>query len=371
VLDVALRNVSFRYDRGFALEDISLTFSRSTNTAIVGPSGCGASTLLRLIAGTLRPCSGDVVIGQRRVNGMGPRQRPLLSIGSSPPVPGRWSVQHALVAAVRGRALDRHDRYRELGLAAEAWELAPLMERRVETLSSTESVRLSCARIELQRPGILVADRLLEKAGIAATAELADRLARTLRVIGATVISVPASPRELAFTDSVVVLDRVLDRDFDRGRIVQRGTASQIHARPVNEAAATATGDSDVVPITITGNRVESVIGSWEVDPPPFQGSGVALVRPTDFIPTAPGEDSDLIFGVEEAGFAEGRWIASGLLSGGISLRVELPGDAAVHKGRLLALRYDPSRFRLIPREAAPLRASVPTDLVPPMKDTR
>jgi hypothetical protein len=126
-----------------------------------------------------------------------------------------------------------------------------------------------------------------------------------------------------------------------------------------------------VVPVTIRGTAVTSVIGDWEVDPPPFQGSGVALVRPADFVPAKSGEDSDLIFGVEEAGFADGRWIAHGILSGGVTLRVELPRDAVVHKGRLIALRYDPTRFRLLPRALEPLRATVPTDVVPSMADSR
>jgi hypothetical protein len=91
------------------------------------------------------------------------------------------------------------------------------------------------------------------------------------------------------------------------------------------------------------------VIGSWEIDPPPFQGEGVALVRPADFAAARPGEDSDVIFAVEEAGFAAGRWIARGMLTGGVTLRVELPAGSKVHKGRVLALRYDPARFSLLP----------------------
>ena len=164
-------------------------------------------------------------------------------------------------------------------------------------------------------------------------------------------------------TDNVVVLND--------GRVVQSGSAAEIFARPLDEAAAMAVSDADEVPITIRGTTVESVIGSWEVDPPPFQGDGIAVVRPGDFAPARPGEDSDLIFGVEEAGFSGGRWIARGVLSGGVTLRVELPSHANIHKGRLLALRYDPSRFRLLPRDLAPLRSSVPTDVVPPLAESR
>ena len=102
------------------------------------------------------------MLGQRRVNDVKAAQRPLLLVTSALEIPGRWSVQHALVAAVRTRTLDRQDRHREYTLAAEKWELVPLLERRIDTLSSTEAARVHLARIELLRPAILLADRLLE-----------------------------------------------------------------------------------------------------------------------------------------------------------------------------------------------------------------
>lgn len=359
MLDVALRNLGFAYDRGFALRGVDFLFARSTHTAVVGAPGCGASTLLRLIAGLLTPASGDVVLGQRRVNDIKAKHRPLLFATSDLDVPGRWSVQHALVAAVRTRSLDREDRHREYALAAETWELVPLLERRIDSLSSSETARVRLARIELLRPAILLADRLLDRGG----APYADAFYRTMRVHGTTVISAPASRNELAYTERLLVLDD--------GRVVQSGSAAEVFARPATEAAAIATGEVDAIPITIRGTTVESVIGAWEADPPPFQGSGVALVRPGDFAPAAAGEDSDFVFGVEEAGFAGGRWIAHGVLSGGVTVRVELPRHLAVHKGKLIAMRYDPARFRLLPRELAPRETGVPTDVVPPMRETR
>lgn len=363
MLDVVLRNLAFDYDCGFALRDVTHTFARSTHTAIAGPPACGASTLLRLIAGALTPKSGDVILGQRRANDIRASQRPLLFAASAPDVPSRWSVQHALVAAVRTRSLDREDRHREYELALAKWQLESLLERRIKTLSSTEAARVQLARIELLRPAILLADRLLEQVSASSRLQLADAFYRTMRVFGTTVIEAPSSRDELAFTDRIVVLDE--------GRIVQSGDAAEVFARPVSDAAAIATGELDAIPVTIRGNLVESVIGAWDVDPPPFQGSGVALVRPSDFAPAKAGEDSDFVFGVEEAGFANGRWIAHGLLSGGVTIRVELPRDANVHKGRLLAMTYDPRRFRLLPRELAPLQTSVPTDVVPPLRETR
>lgn len=363
MLDVALRNLAFRHPSGFALRDVTITFAHNTHTALAGPPACGASTLLRVIAGELKPFAGEIVIGQRRVNDVKASHRPLLFVTSDIDAPKRWSVQHVLVAAVRARSLDREDRYRELELAVAKWTLEPLLDRRLDALSSSEAARVHCARIELLRPAILLADRLLERVSPAARTQLADMLYRTLRVVGTTVLSAPSSREELAFTDSVAVLDD--------GRIVQSGPASEVFARPLNDAAAIAIGEVDVVPVTIRGTLVESVIGAWDIDPPPFQGSGVALVRPADFAPARPGEDSDLIFNVEEAGFADGRWIARGVLTGGVTLRVELPRETPVHKGRLIALRYDPTRFRLLARETASLPATVPTDVIPLLRDSR
>ncbi len=363
MLDVTLRNVTFRHDGGFALRDLTHTFAGSTHTSLVGPPACGASTLLRIVAGALRAQSGDVIFGQRRVNDVKQARRPLLYATSESDIPLRWSVQHALIAAVRSRALDRQDRHHEYSLAVEKWELGSLLERRLGTLSSTESITVQCARIELLRPAILLADHLLDGVNPSARASLADRFHRTLRVHGTTVISAPSSREELATSDSVLALSD--------GRIVQHGSAAELYARPVDEAAAVGAGESDAIPITIRGTTVQSAIGSWEVDPPPFQGEGIALVRPADFSMARPGEDSDVIFGVEEAGFAGGRWTARGMLTGGVALRIELPAGSNVHKGRLLALRYDPSRFTLLPRQREPLHPSVTTGVIPPLSETR
>ena len=322
------------------IEGVSVVVPKGTHAAVVGPPACGASTLLRMIAGDLRPKAGEVRIGSRVVNDLPRRRRPLLYVTSEPDAPGRWSVEHLLVAAVRTRSLDREDRLHELKLAASKWYLDALLSRRLDSLSSTERAFANLARIELLRPGVLIADRLLEHVNSAVVPSVADELYRTLRVLGATVVVAPASPVELGMVDALIVLEE--------GRVVQQGVASHVYRHPVSEAAARATGEINVVPVTIRGRDVESVIGAWSVDAPPFQGPGMALSRPDDFAVAQPGEESDVILAVEEASFYSGAWHVRGILTGAVMLHVTLPSDAAVHKGKLLALRYDPARFRLI-----------------------
>lgn len=334
MLTLTLRSVRY------AALDASFEVAKNTHVALVGPAASGASTLLRLIAGELKPQSGEIRLGAHVVNAMPRARRPLLYVTSDLGAPGRWSVEHLLVAAVRSRSLDRIDRKRELDFAAERWEVVPLLKRRLDSLSSTERVRTNLARIELLKPGVLLADRVLEQANPSAVLPLADELYRLLRVAGTTVLSAPSSPFELGLMDRVVVLEH--------GRVVQEGAPADVYARPASEAAALATGDVNVIPITIRGREVDSIIGGWEIDDPPFTGSGVALIRPEAFSAAAAGEESDLIYGIEEASFAGGRWLLRGILTGGLLLRVSLPSDAAIHKGRLIALRYDPRRFTLL-----------------------
>lgn len=363
MLDLILRDVTFRYRDGFALEDVSLSVQGSTHVAVTGPASCGTSTLARLIAGELEPASGEIMIGQRVVNTIRRDRRPLLFAGSRIDVPGRWSVEHALVAAVRSRKLDRIDRRREFLLAVEQWDLGSLLARRIDSLSATERSRVHLARVDLLRPALFVADRLFESVSPAARVSLADQFFRTLRVHGTTVVNIPSTHDELAFSERVAVLDR--------GRLVQHGSIAEIHRSPRSHAAAIATGECDAIPVTIRGAEVESAIGSWRLESPPFQGNGVAIVRPSHFEPAPRGEESDLIFGIEEAGIAGGRWLARGYVSGGITLRVELPLDADVHKGKLFPLRYDPRQFLLLARAEEEQHSFTPSDAIPPMSESR
>ena len=345
MLDVALESITF----GDRIRDLTLTFAKSTNTAIVGPPAAGASTLLRIIAGELRPQSGEVRVGARVVTNLATSRRPLLYVTSTIDASLRWSVRHLLIAAVRQRSLDREDRQHEFDQAIEKWRLKEVAGRSLRTLSSSEQTIANLARIELLRPAIVVADRLLDAVNPSILSAIADQFYRTLRVMATTVIAAPASRSELGLTDRLVVLEN--------GRVVQDDVAANVYRNPASMASAMATGEVNAIPITIRGDSIDSPIGSWTSAQPSFQGAGTALARPEDFSIAAAGEESDLIFGIEEASFEDGHWLATGILSGGLNLRVALPGDLAVHKGRLLPLRFDSSRFVLV--RGTPFAASL------------
>ena len=120
-----------RVKQSLSMLDVSLTdstlgtvtFPRSTHTAIIGPAGSGKSTLLQIIAGDRKPQSGEVRIGSRDVTNLKRARRPLLYTTSAIDAPSRWSVRHLLVAAARQRTIDREDRQHEIEMASSKWNL--------------------------------------------------------------------------------------------------------------------------------------------------------------------------------------------------------------------------------------------------------
>jgi spermidine/putrescine transport system ATP-binding protein len=362
VLDLLLDDVTFERG-GLSIARLSATFPRSSHTALIGPSGAGKSTLIALLDGTVRPASGRVVIGQRDATKVRPAARPLFHSGRSENLPGRWSVRHVLVAAARSRrSLDYEDRLEEISRTAAAWRIDSLYDRRVRELSSGEALRVRLAQILILRPAVFLAERLFAPATAGTPDQLEDRFWRQLRTDGCTVIHEITRPEELGWADRALLVDR--------GAIAGSGSPRDLERAAPTADLAALFGPVSAIPLVIEGNGVRSAIGEWSVEAPSFQGNGVALAHPWHFAPAKPGEESDFIFGIDEARFLGWTWELTGIVSGATLLRVWVDAGQHPSKGRLLPLRFDPSLFRLFPADAAP-RLSAPTDLIPPRSVSR
>ena len=362
MLDLALDAVSLTRD-SFSISGLSAAFPRSSHTALIGPSAAGKSTLLALLEGTERPAAGRVVIGQRDATRMRPGARPVFHSVRTAVIPGRWSVRHALVAAARSRrGLDYRERIEEIERTAAGWELDALLDRRVRELSSGEALRLRVAQILLHRPAVLLAERLFATATGGTADELEDRFWGQLRAEGCTVVHEISRPEELGWADRAMLVDRGAIVGADAPRDLER-------AAPSAELAALF-GPSSIIPILVAGDEVRSALGNWTIEEPTFQGNGVALAHPWHFTRAVVGEESDFLFGIEEARFLGWAWELSGLVGGATVLRVWVDADEHPSKGRLLPLRYEPGQFRLFPAATAP-RLGVATDVIPPRSESR
>lgn len=362
MLDLTLENVAA--SRGaLAISGWTVAFPRGTHTALIGPSGSGKSTILALLEGSLRPDSGRVMIGARDATKTRPSARPLFHSARTEEIPGRRSVRHVLVAAARTRrGLDYEERMEEIERASKAWDLEPLLDRRARELSSGDALRLRLAQIQLLRPAVLLAERLFERATAGTVDAIEDRFWRALRADGCTIVHEIARPEELGWADNALLVER--------GRIIASGTPRQVEASAPTPALAALFGPTSAIPVVVAGHDVRSPLGTWTVDHAPFEGTGLALAHPWDFTVATAGEESDFLFGIEEARFLGWTWELAGTVSGGTLLRVWADADVHPTRGRLLPMRFDPSRFRLFPAAGAP-PFGAPTDAVPPRAESR
>ncbi|HVR42558.1 MAG TPA: ATP-binding cassette domain-containing protein [Thermoanaerobaculia bacterium] len=360
MIELAIEGVAYRRGR-LDVEGLSVAFPRSTHTSLAGPPGGGKSSILHLLEGSLRPRRGRIVAGTRDITHTRPAARPFVHSASTAVSPSRWSVRHALVAAARTRrGLDFEDRIAEVRRLAEEWGLTPLLDARLREISTHERLRARLVQLLLIRPAVLLAERPFALIGTATGDE--DRFWRMLRADGCTIVHEISRPEEIGWADRVVLVEG--------GAAVDAGNPRQALADPPTAALGAALAEASSIPIEISGTTVRSPIGEWTADPPPFQGSGTALARPWSFEIAPPDEESDFLFGIEEARFLGPRWELTGIVTGGGLLRIWVAADERPTKGRLLPIRFDPSSLRLYPG-GAPLSLGAPLDVVPSRRDSR
>src|SRR5690606_1598167 len=158
---VAVERVSRRYGEIAAVDEASFEIRRGELFSLLGPSGCGQTTLLRMIAGFEEPTSGVVRLDGRDMTGVPPYRRPVHTVFQNYALFPHLTVYEDVAFGPRlrgigGRELDR--RVREM---LEVVRLGPLADRRPSQLSGGQRQRVALARALVNRPSALLLDEPL------------------------------------------------------------------------------------------------------------------------------------------------------------------------------------------------------------------
>ncbi|MCB9946888.1 MAG: ABC transporter ATP-binding protein [Rhodospirillaceae bacterium] len=313
--DLVLDTVTKRFGPTTALDAVSIAVRSGEFVSLVGASGCGKTTLLRIVAGFTRADRGTVSVAGVRVDTLPPHRREIGFVFQSYALfPTKTVAQNIAFGLHLKRAPKRE-------IAARVAELAALVRldditgRYPHQLSGGQQQRVALARALAPGPKLLLLDEPLSALDARIRAHLRTEIRRIVEQTGVTAVYVTHDQEEaLSISDRVAVMDR--------GRIVQEDDPVSLYRKPQSRFVAEFLGESNILPARSDGN------GALIVD-----GLGARLPRPAG-LPVAEVyavsvRPESVVLGNGGAGaLAQGRLVSADFLGAAVRLRVAVDGIA-------------------------------------------
>ncbi len=253
--DIAVRfyGVTKRFGTVTALDDVSLQVRRGELMTLLGPSGCGKTTLLNLVAGFLKPDSGELALEGQRVTDVPTYRREVGIMFQNYALFPHMTVAANVGYGLKMRRLPRAEIARRVGEALSLIKLEGLGERRPRELSGGQQQRVALARALVIRPKVLLLDEPFSALDRNLRASMQVEIKEIQRQLGVTTIFVTHDQSEaLSLSDRIAVIAD--------GGLRQLGTPEEIYRRPVDRFVASFVGD-----VNVLHGHLERVEGSTAV----------------------------------------------------------------------------------------------------------
>ena len=239
---IRLVDCGMRFDGETVLDNINLYFNDSEFLTLLGPSGCGKTTTLRIIAGFLKPTSGDVLFDGVRINDVPPNKRQVNTVFQKYALFPHLDVYDNVafgLRLIRPKLTKKEIDMRVLEML-EVVSLKGFEHRSVASLSGGQQQRVAIARALVNQPKVLLLDEPLAALDLRLRKDMQQELKRIQQQMGITFIYVTHDQEEaLAMSDTVVVMDA--------GVIQQIGKPEDIYNEPKNAFVADFIGESNIV----------------------------------------------------------------------------------------------------------------------------
>ena len=235
--EVTLSGLTKSFGATRALEGVRMTIPDGAFVVLLGPTGAGKTTTLRLIAGLDRPDAGDIAIAGRSVLTDTPAQRDVAMVFQQYSLYPHLTVRDNLAFPLRSPVLNwpEAEIARKVAEVAEVLRIAHKLDNKATQLSGGEMQRVSIGRALVRNPRIYLMDEPLSSLDAKLRADLRIELKRIHSDLGATFLYVTHDQIEaMTMATHVGVLDS--------GRLVQFGTPREIYENPVSAYVASRLG---------------------------------------------------------------------------------------------------------------------------------
>jgi multiple sugar transport system ATP-binding protein len=267
--EVRLEHVYKTYRGGVeAVIDLNLTISDGEFLTLLGPSGCGKTSTLRMIVGLEDITSGQIIIGNRVVNKLGPNQRNVALAFETYALYPPLRVYDNIAFCLRARGVPRGEVDRRVQEVATMLDIGDILNRKPAELGGGQKQRVSLARALVREPDVFLMDEPLSHLDAAQRAHMRTELKRLHATTGRTTVLVTHDQLE-----AVAMAERIAVMDL--GVLQQAGAFDEIFNSPVNKFVAGFIGEPPMnfLPCTASSQRGEVLLratdGSFSVKLPP------------------------------------------------------------------------------------------------------
>lgn len=224
---LTLRGVKKRYGQVEVIHGVDLDIEPGEFAVFVGPSGCGKSTLLRMVAGLEEITSGDLSIGDVRMNDVDPSERGVAMVFQTYALYPHMTVEQNMGFGLRMNKRPKDEIKKRIDIAAKILRLEPYLDRKPKALSGGQRQRVAIGRAIVREPDVFLFDEPLSNLDAELRVATRVEIAKLHKDLKATMIYVTHDQTEaMTLADKIVVL-----RD---GVIEQVGAPLSLYGDPDN-----------------------------------------------------------------------------------------------------------------------------------------
>lgn len=255
--EVNLTNVCKSYGANVALDDVTMTIPDGSFVVLLGPTGAGKTTTLRMVSGLDKPESGRISIGGRDMDGLTPAQRDVAMVFQQyslyPHLTVRQNLEFPLKSPILKTPAD--EMKRQVSEVAEVLQISHKLDNKATDLSGGEMQRVSIGRALVRNPSVFLMDEPLSSLDAKLRSDLRIELKSIQANSGATLLYVTHDQIEaMTMATHIGVLDQ--------GKLVQFGAPRDIYENPVSVYAASRLGQPriNVLPADVFGGAPDGAV---------------------------------------------------------------------------------------------------------------
>jgi ABC-type Fe3+/spermidine/putrescine transport system ATPase subunit len=326
-----LKDLSHRYGgvSSPALSHLSVEVEPGELVAFLGSSGCGKTTALKIIAGLLRPTSGDVLVDGDSVLAVPPEKRGAAMVFQKPLLFPHMNVAANIGFGLKMRNVSTSQIARRVDTALRRVRMEGFADRRPGELSGGQQQRVALARALVTEPRLLLLDEPLSALDASLREEMRELVREVQEQGGYTTVFVTHDQEE-----AVVLADRIALL-FD-GKLQMYDEPQAFYERPVSRRIARFFGATNFIHGRARNGRVETPLGSLSLAGAATSGDVTLTIRP-EAVRLGGGENS---FSARVTRVVYlGTRIDCGLEANGVDLKLAVSPDARVREGETVTAR--------------------------------